>query len=474
MSLKNFVAKALGIKAPVIPGNLYNQAIFKYLANKSVIWVDDDPKKYIDEGYYKNPDVYAAINVIVRLASTAPLNLYKVVDKKSLRAYKSLLNSIPNPSDAALFRKHIKDLHDFKTKALEEVFDHKILDRLEHPNEFQSKGEFLENFYGFKLATGEAIVYKARAKMGTPEIMALYHLPPQNTDIVSGGILEPIKKYKIVFSDEEGNFDPADIIHNRSWSLDYSTPGSHLRGISPLRSALRALTMGNDGRSVHTWMLQNKGSDKLIALDPDGLKLPGNQLTTEQKEALKDEVNSTVNGRQNKGKATFATGKFQVFDLGMSSQDLGIEAAIDLSTQDICKVYGISPILLANMDASTFANYKEAKKAAITQVVIPMLISVRDSLNKELLPEFEKNGNTFMLDYDLTAYPELQEDREKMVGYLKEAYWLSPNQKLIEMGYGEDTDPLMNKKYFPSSLVPIEQLNTNELMGDVNTNTGDY
>jgi HK97 family phage portal protein len=463
---KLFTRGAAAATNSLVSSNLYNQALFRYLSNNTVIWVEDSPKQFINDGYYKNPDVYAAINVIVRLASVAPLNLYKVVDKKALRAYKNLLNTIPSPGDKR-FTKHLQSIEDYKTKALEEVFTHKILDRLERPNDYQSKGEFLENWYGFRLTCGEAIIYKSKATVGSPEIMDLYHLPPQDTNIISGGITEPIKKYKIGFGSSAAEFDPADIIHNRSWSLDYDNPGSHLRGISPLRSALRALTMGNDARAAQTWMLQNKGSDILLTLDPDGLKATP---SAEQRAELEDGVNSKVNGKQNKGKVSFAVGKFQSHQLGMNSIDMGIAEAIKMSTVDICKVYGISPILLASEEASSFNNYREAKTAAITQATIPLLISVRDSLNKDLIPEYKAEG--FMLDYDLTAYPELQADKAKQVSYLKDAWWLTPNEKRIEQSYGELPDPNMTKIYIPTGMQPIDEANTNELLPDVN-NTGD-
>jgi HK97 family phage portal protein len=463
---KLFTRGAAAATNSLVSSNLYNQALFRYLSNNTVIWVEDSPKQFINDGYYKNPDVYAAINVIVRLASVAPLNLYKVVDKKALRAYKNLLNTIPSPGDKR-FTKHLQSIEDYKTKALEEVFTHKILDRLERPNDYQSKGEFLENWYGFRLTCGEAIIYKSKATVGSPEIMDLYHLPPQDTNIISGGITEPIKKYKIGFGSSAAEFDPGDIIHNRSWSLDYDNPGSHLRGISPLRSALRALTMGNDARAAQTWMLQNKGSDILLTLDPDGLKATP---SAEQRAELEDGVNSKVNGKQNKGKVSFAVGKFQSHQLGMNSIDMGIMEAIKMSTVDICKVYGISPILLASEEASSFNNYREAKTAAITQATIPLLISVRDSLNKDLIPEYKAEG--FMLDYDLTAYPELQADKSKQVSYLKDAWWLTPNEKRIEQSYGELPDPNMTKIYIPTGMQPIDEANTNELLPDVN-NTGD-
>ncbi|HEX8333291.1 MAG TPA: phage portal protein [Segetibacter sp.] len=463
------VNQAIRIATAALPINRYYQSVFPYLSSNSVIWINDEPEKYISEGYYLNPDVYGAVNVIVRLASVAPLNLYRIKDKKQLSSYKALLKNLPDPNaNPVEFRKHWNELQEVKTKALEEVFNHKIIDLFKRPNEYQSEGEFLENCYGFRLTTGNFLAYKAKAKVGTAEVMGLYLLPVQNTQIISGGLTEPIKKYKVGYSTDENSFDPEEIIHNRGWSLDYSSPGSHMWGPSPLRAALRSVKMGNDGREAQTYYLQNKGSDVMVALDPTGLN---KQPSAEQLSGLKDDLRDNSQGKNNRGKVTLAVGKISVHPIGGTSTDIGVDSSIKLSKEDICKAYGISPILLASMEASTFANYKEAKKAAITMAAIPLLLSVRDSWNKDLLPEFEK-GETYMLDYDLTVYQELQEDREKQANYLSKAEWLTLNEKRIEMGYAELPDANMNKIYLGSS-TPIDQVNNVEVLNDVEE-TGDY
>jgi HK97 family phage portal protein len=287
--------------------------------------------------------------------------------------------------------------------------------------------------------------------------------------IKSGGPMAPVSKYLYGIHKEE--YDPKDIIHNRSWSLDYSSPGSHLFGISPLKAARRSITMSNDGREAQTSMLKNMGSKGLLAMDvvASGLKATP---TPEQLQSIKDKFNAEHRGIDKAGRVSVASGKFEWHQMGMSAVDMSIIESQKWSKADICQVYGMSPILLASMDAATYSNYKEAKKAAITMAVIPLLRSEADTYNDGLVPEFA-GKETYILDHDLTVYTELQEDREKQAAYLEKCYWLQPDEKRIEMGYGESGDPLMQKYYFPGSLMELNELNRPADIGNLPI-SGDY
>jgi HK97 family phage portal protein len=462
--LQKFLANITGVDK--IAANLYNQSVFKFLNDGSVIWMPDNPEGYIKDGYYTNPDVYAAIQTIVNLATVAPLNLYRVKpdQKKAYQKYKSLCAGIPDANN-------LQQRSVFKTKALEEVDSHKILDRLNKPNEYQTLTEFLANIYGFRLATGNFYIYKAKSEVGTPEVMKLYILPTQYMNIESGGIMSPVKKYIYNFNATKEGFTPDLIIHNRTWSLDYSYAGSHLFGISPLKAARRSITMSNDGRTAQTTMLKNTGAKGLLAMNVKESGL-AQSPTREQLQQIKDDFREDSGGMQNIGKVNVSVGKFEWFNMGMSAVDLSILESAKWSQQDICKVFGISPVILGDLSASTDNNYKHAKVSAITNAVIPLLRSVADSLNNGLVTEFDKNGD-YVLDFDLSVYSELQEDLKSMVDYLEKAWWLTPNQKLTQMSYGESVDPNMNKIYLPASLMTMDDLNAPKDLDNLPL-SGDY
>ena len=96
---------------------------------------------------------------------------------------------------------------------------------------------------------------------------------------------------------------------------------------------------------------------------------------------------------------------------------------------------------------------KEAKKALYQNAVIPELIKVRDELNRWLTPKY---GANLYIDFDFSAIPEMQEDIDKLVSQLGQAWWVTPNEKRQAMYYGQDENPLMDEYYMPANLMPLE------------------
>ena len=97
---------------------------------------------------------------------------------------------------------------------------------------------------------------------------------------------------------------------------------------------------------------------------------------------------------------------------------------------------------------------KEAKKALYQNAVIPELNKIRDELNRWLAPKY---GDKIYIDFDYSSIPELQEEMEKVVGQMNQAWWITPNEKRAAMSYGMDDDnDKLNDYYVPANLLPID------------------
>jgi hypothetical protein len=60
-----------------------------------------------------------------------------------------------------------------------------------------------------------------------------------------------------------------------------------------------------------------------------------------------------------------------------------------------------------------------------------------------------------------------------MAAWLERAYYLTPNQKRVEMGYQPLPQPEMDEIYFPSTLVPLDLLGVNPVIEAQNSKS-DY
>ena len=67
------------------------------------------------------------------------------------------------------------------------------------------------------------------------------------------------------------------------------------------------------------------------------------------------------------------------------------------------------------------ANATSAEKALTVRAAIPLLTAMRDNLNRKLSTDWGYKGKNIIVDFDLACYPELQEDKQTQVNWLKDA-----------------------------------------------------
>jgi HK97 family phage portal protein len=139
--------------------------------------------------------------------------------------------------------------------------------------------------------------------------------------------------------------------------------------------------------------------------------------------------------------------------------------SLKLTREQLCQVFGI-PAVLFSTDSMTDNNYQNAQRDLVTNLIVPLLSTLRDELNRVLA-----YGQDYYLDFDVSQLPELQRDFDKQVSALAQAYWLTPNEKRISIGYEPLEDVNMNDVYVNSGLIKIGDvsidMNDGQDMGDI-------
>jgi phage portal protein BeeE len=160
-------------------------------------------------------------------------------------------------------------------------------------------------------------------------------------------------------------------------------------------------------------------------------------------------------------------GEWGMLDLSMSSVDMELTKSMETVFVRLCNLFGINPMLfLAN---ATYENISQARKDLITGLLLPLSCSLRDEMNRVLLPAFGL-GKQFTHDVDITNLPELQDDMSKKVTQLAAAWWLTPNQKLEEMNEDKSTDPNMDKVWVPSTIMLMDDAAVSDPINSFNDN----
>ena len=418
----------------------YNRAIYQFLG-ESIVWNPENDDTYIRDGYRKNATIYSLINIITNAATTIPFQIYERKNENDLKRYKSL-------TSGSIDAQSIYKANLLKKNALVELEGTELHRLLEQPNAAQSYSSWITELIAFGKLTGNRYVYGIAPETGMNQgkYKELYVMPSQIMEIVSGGIMQPVQKYRIEYQGAY-DIDAQDICHIKDFNPYYDGTGSHLYGQSPLRAGLRSLTTNNEAVQTGVKYLQNQTARGILTSDEGDI----NEVQAQQ---LKDKFRKNFQGADNAGDIIITPKKLSWVNFGLNASDVSLIEQYNASIKDLCNIYAVPVQLLNNTESSTYNNMKEAKKALYQNAVIPELNKIRDELNRWLVPKF---GEKLFIDFDYSAIPELQEENEKVVDQLSKAWWVTPNEKRRVMNYGVDEEnPAMDNYYIPANLLPIE------------------
>ena len=418
----------------------FNRAIYNFLGD-SIVWNPENDDTYINKGYRFNSTIYSIINLITKTASTIPFIVYEVKNDNELKRYKSMTSGNFN-SNAMLQSKILQK------KAFVEIEDTELHELLTRPNPAQSYNAWLQEIVAFGKLTGNRYIYGISPESGANQnkFQELYVLPSQSVEINSGGIFDPVKYYTLDYNGEY-KIEAEDVCHIKDFNPYYDGTGSHLYGMSPLKAGLRSLDANNEALTTGVRYLQNQTARGVLSSEEGDL----NEVQAKQ---LKEKFKQQYQGSNNAGDVIITPKKLSWVNFGLNAADLSLIEQYNASIKDLCNIYNVPVQLLNNTDSSTYNNMNEAKKSLYVNAVIPELNKIKDELNRWLTPAF---GDKLYIDFDYTNIPELQEEMDKVVGQMTQAWWLTPNEKRAAMSYGADDDtPEMNDYYIPSQFIPLD------------------
>lgn len=81
-------------------------------------------------------------------------------------------------------------------------------------------------------------------------------------------------------------------------------------------------------------------------------------------------------------------------------------------------------------------------------------------MNNVILPAFfgKEAAKRYYYDFDLTEMPEMADDVNRVVEYLKNAWWITGNEKRAVMKWESYDHEYMDQPLVPKNFVPIEYL----------------
>jgi HK97 family phage portal protein len=279
------------------------------------------------------------------------------------------------------------------------------------------------------------------------KVKELWVEPSQIIEILAGDKYEPIKGYAYK-PDKKVVLPPEEVIHLKYWTPDYLS-GSNLYGMSPIRAGRKVVSKSDASYDAATSAMQNSGMMGFIAGNEEQT---GIGLTEEQAIALQERLRIYTKA-ENKGKIPVTSYNLKWQQMGMSPTDLNIIESDKMDLRTLCSIYHVPSELFNDAANKTYSNTQEAARAIWVNAVIPQLTQFRDAFNNHIN---RRNDQGIWVDYDTSVVPELQDDVATQVSGLKEAYWITPNERRVVMGWDESDTPEMDMMWIPSGLIPME------------------
>ncbi|WP_370853010.1 phage portal protein [Pararhizobium haloflavum] len=302
---------------------------------------------------------------------------------------------------------------------------HPILTLLAAPSPRHCGPEFLETLYGHLLLSGNAF---AEAVWVDGALRELHPLRPDTVRPVEGEEGWPLghdhtsrgRTRRIV----AGHAGEGGLMHLRLFH-----PLDDHMGFPPLEAASMALDLHNQAAQWNKALLDNSArpSGALVYQPKEG----GN-LSDEQYERLKEELEDGYSGARRAGRPLLLEGGLDWKAMGLTPREMDFVEAKNGAARDIALAFGVPPMMLGIPGDNTYANYQEANRAFYRLTVMPLLSRTCAAFTQWLGPAF---GSDLRLDFDTDAIAGLAMERDAQWRRLNEATFLSEDEKREAVGY---------------------------------------
>lgn len=352
-----------------------------------------DYQTYADEGYGKNAVVHACVREISRSAPSARLQV----------------------------RRKLKNA---QTEVWEE---HPLQALLNRPNQHQSQTVFVELYYTYLNIDGNAFII--REKKGRRTTALWLPRPDRMRPVIQGRDL--VGYVYVTDAGEEIPWLPEEVIHVKE-----PNPGDPYeglgRGLSPLASAAAETDVDNMATKFSNRFFANAGV-------PFGLLKLKNQTDDAEIKRIRRRMDLQYTGEQNWFKMMILDADAEYQQMAMSMQDMAFPDLRAISETRICAAFKVPPILIgikAGLDASTYSNYTQARRAMWEDKIIPDNRKLADELSADFADELGPDG---VVTHDYSEVVALQEDRNNRFSRANQGVnggWITVNEARREVGLG--------------------------------------
>lgn len=360
------------------------------------VWSGRNYAKFAEEAYRRNVVAYRAITMIARGAASLPTLLYTLKADGSRR----------------------------------EMANHPLRKIIERPSPLTAWPNFLESLYTYRLISGNAYVLAVGPTGEAP--LELHLLRPDRVSVIAGKNALPMGyRYKVGERVTDYAVDPISGI-SRVLHIHEFHPTDDWYGLSPIEAAAYSIDQHNQAGAWNQALLQN-GARPSGALVVKGAEGGPQALSEDQYYRIKQQIEEQFSGPENAGRPLLLEGGLDWREMSLSPKDMDFLETKHSAARDIALAFGVPPQLLGIPGDNTYSNLAEARMALWEQTILPLATSTLEAISHWLSPMF---GGRFQLTFDEDAVSALAPKRDLLWERIKDASFLSDEEKRAVVGYG--------------------------------------
>ncbi len=266
--------------------------------------------------------------------------------------------------------------------------DSELLKKINTPNSFQSKEEFLKEFATYIISSGYTAILKKYVSFGNFDTMELININPCTLDFNKDNITFQFENKNITVNSSELIIF-YDIRRNNFDKKGYSR-------IIPLRSQLENISLAQKAKNIQiqnsgTTIVSPKTSSNASNVD-EGLNAPvpvmGGGLKSQ-----KNEMEDKLNNRGLENRIIVSSKGLDAVNLSEKLNNIDFYKIIESDALAVYDAFGFPIELSPYGKNATFENKDQAELSLVENELIPLLNSLTNSLNSEFPNKGKIKGN---------------------------------------------------------------------------------
>lgn len=246
---------------------------------------------------------------------------------------------------------------------------HPVAGLLAKPNHWQSSFEFIEYLTRSALLTGNGYAWIHDSE--------LEPLHPEQVSIEQ--LSKPVDglRFRYLVTDRFGGLHtlmPYEVLHLRAPSDDGIT------GQSPIAMCRQAIGLGLDQQAHGAATFKNGAR-------PSGVLEFDKFLNDDKAERIKAGWNDQYQGADNSGKTAILEGGVKFRPIAVTNADAEWLASREFTVKEIARMYRMPAYFLGDLSGNTYANTNEARRAFLTQCLLPWLRRWTGAIGRDLLED---------------------------------------------------------------------------------------